>query len=57
MTLRTVVLRAFKIGAMAFVASLCLWLRAATADAAEVNGIYTEPSTKDLGELTKIDAF
>jgi hypothetical protein len=25
--------------------------------AAEVNGIYTEPSTKDLGEVTKIDFF
>src|SRR5215218_3389114 len=23
--------------------------------AAEVNGIYTEPTTKDLGELTKVD--
>ena len=27
------------------------------AHAAEVNGIYTEDSTKDLGELTKIDVF
>jgi len=25
--------------------------------AAEVNGIYTEPSTKDLGEVTKLDFF
>src|SRR5437899_6342403 len=30
---------------------------ASVARAAEVNGIYTEPTTKDLGELTKIDFF
>ena len=37
--------------------TLAASLGAAAADAAEVNGIYTEPSTKDLGELTKIDLF
>lgn len=29
----------------------------ATANAAEVGGIYTEATTKDLGEITKVDAF
>src|SRR6266705_4722395 len=37
--------------------TLAASLGAAAADAAEVNGIYTEPTTKDLGELTKIDFF
>src|SRR3989475_11588552 len=35
--------------------TLAASLGAAAADAAEVNGIYTEPSTKDVGEVTKID--
>src|SRR5712691_2318971 len=36
---------------------VALGLPSTTAQAAEVNGIFTEPATKDLGELTKIDFF
>src|SRR5439155_25784228 len=36
---------------------LAVSLCAATAWAAEVGGIYTEPSTKDLGEVTKIEVL
>ena len=36
---------------------VALGLPGTTARAAEVNGIFTEPATKDLGELTKIDFF
>lgn len=36
----------------------CTFLvRATPARAQEVNGIYTEPATKDLGDITKIDLF
>jgi putative OmpL-like beta-barrel porin-2 len=34
-----------------------VFLPCTTTHAAEVNGIYTEPTTKDLGEVTKIDFF
>lgn len=36
---------------------LLVFLPNAATHAAEVNGIYTEPTTKDLGEVTKIDFF
>ena len=36
---------------------LAVSLCAATTWAAEVGGIYTEPSTKDLGEVTKIEVL
>ncbi len=32
-----------------------MWLGAGLSSGAEVGGIYTEPTTKDLGEITKID--
>jgi RNA-directed DNA polymerase len=34
-----------------------IWLGAGSSSGAEVGGIYTEPTTKDLGEITKIDFF
>ena len=34
-----------------------MWLGAGLSSGAEVNGVYTEPTTKDLGEITKIDFF
>ncbi|HSX79754.1 MAG TPA: outer membrane beta-barrel protein, partial [Candidatus Saccharimonadia bacterium] len=34
-----------------------MWLGAGLSSGAEVGGIYTEATTKDLGEITKIDFF
>ena len=36
---------------------VALILSTALAEAQEVNGIYTDATTKDLGDITKIDAF
>jgi hypothetical protein len=36
-------------------ASLAILLGGGPGHGAEVNGVYTEPTTKDLGELTKVD--
>jgi hypothetical protein len=34
-----------------------MWLGTGLSFGAEVSGVYTEPTTKDLGEITKIDLF
>src|SRR6266849_2653872 len=40
-----------------FLLGTLVFLPVPVLQAAEVNGIYSEDSTKDLGELTKIDFF
>jgi hypothetical protein len=34
-----------------------IWLGAGWSYGAEVSGIYTEPTTKDLGEITQVNLF
>lgn len=36
-------------------ATICMLFGGSSSDGAEVSGIYTEPATKDLGELTNIE--
>ena len=38
-------------------AAVGMWLGAGLSSGAEVSGVYTEPTTKDMGDITKVEFF